>query len=596
MQFICIHTNENGTFYKVSEEAKIFLAQLHQPIAVVSAVGPYRGGKSWILNRLANKTSSAKHSVQKQFETSPTVQPQTRGLWITNEPTDNILFMDTEGLNAPKSTLALDINILALALFFSSKVIFSSIGPINSNALDNLQCAIGTAEWLSKEAQVFESKPHLLWLLRDFSLQLKDEAKNPITATQYLEQSLANATELRDALHQLFEVRTCIAMIRPVQRDSDLEHMQHLLPAFERDVQFVQDNVYHSTPMKKFNGRDVTGPVMLAMAESLCAILSKGDKAPKLVSVWENARLAANAEARYKTLEHFNTNLHAHSTPEPKLFFWGMETIEHQLKNALQTWARLSLGARIEDTTSLVEGCLQSAQTSSQVKMTQWIDAMSKANDDSFLHLLPQTLQQALNPWMEQHKKMEQELVLCKQQLEEVSSQLELLHTTQHKSLESALVNEEQLRQTKQELQHKSTELEELLAAHAAFRETAMMQKTQLEQQLHALKQKQDSEGTSVTKLQERIESLTREKETKTNEYVKLETENLENARKRKLCETQTKLLETQLQTKTTEINFLTSTKAQTDAEVAKLRAENSTARMDMFKIQCRLDTMFNTK
>ena len=52
---VCLINNEEGGGLSVQQEALEILQQIQQPVVVVTIVGPYRSGKSYLMNRLAGK-------------------------------------------------------------------------------------------------------------------------------------------------------------------------------------------------------------------------------------------------------------------------------------------------------------------------------------------------------------------------------------------------------------------------------------------------------------------------------------------------------------------------------------------------------------
>jgi hypothetical protein len=92
----------NGKFL-INQRALSILRQLEGNIAVCSIVGPYRTGKSFILNWILKKKSAF------EIGGSGSVNSSTRGIWTWNTPIKhknkngefNLILLDTEGLGSP---------------------------------------------------------------------------------------------------------------------------------------------------------------------------------------------------------------------------------------------------------------------------------------------------------------------------------------------------------------------------------------------------------------------------------------------------------------------------------------------------------------
>ena len=92
--------------FLINEEAKKILSRSeNKQIGIVSLVGKYRTGKSFLLNRVLIEKKNLKG-----FEVAPTIKPCTKGIWlwasplIINNNYSNTPFpaylIDTEGLGA----------------------------------------------------------------------------------------------------------------------------------------------------------------------------------------------------------------------------------------------------------------------------------------------------------------------------------------------------------------------------------------------------------------------------------------------------------------------------------------------------------------
>ena len=127
-----IVTGEDGVSLAVDEEAKTILASIERPMVVVSVVGMYRTGKSFLLNMLMNKTDG--------FPLGSTVEAKTKGIWmwVGDFPGDSsraLLLLDTEGLHDPeKGSKSHDAQIFTLSVLMSSILIYNSKGAIDSSS------------------------------------------------------------------------------------------------------------------------------------------------------------------------------------------------------------------------------------------------------------------------------------------------------------------------------------------------------------------------------------------------------------------------------------------------------------------------------
>ena len=133
-------------------------------LGVISIVGKYRTGKSFIVNRvLLNK-------VEKGFKVGPTINPCTKviiiflnnylkGLWMWNQTIKaenpehddmEILVIDSEGFAGVDEHSNHDSRIFLFALLLSSYFIYNSVGNIDESALQSLTLIIN----LAKEIQM----------------------------------------------------------------------------------------------------------------------------------------------------------------------------------------------------------------------------------------------------------------------------------------------------------------------------------------------------------------------------------------------------------------------------------------------------------
>jgi hypothetical protein len=81
-----------------------------------------------------------------------------------------------------------DIKLLMLVFLISSTVIYNSLGAIDEVALDQFRTVLNLKHCLA--AQESAEKVKLVWVLRDFALQLVNKNGREMSANDYLEQCL----------------------------------------------------------------------------------------------------------------------------------------------------------------------------------------------------------------------------------------------------------------------------------------------------------------------------------------------------------------------------------------------------------------------
>lgn len=135
-----------------------------------------------------------------------------------------------------------DSRIFLFSLLLSSYFIYNSVGSIDENALNTLNLIINLAKDIqtktnntSDDAANF---PSFLWVVRDFTLQIVDKNGEKITSKEYLENALEfqngssdaimSKNKIRRLLKQFFTNRDCETMVRPVEREKDLQRLDEM--------------------------------------------------------------------------------------------------------------------------------------------------------------------------------------------------------------------------------------------------------------------------------------------------------------------------------------------------------------------------------
>ena len=302
--------NKKTKKFIINEDAVSILTKPeNKQIGIVSLVGKYRTGKSFLLNRVLIDKKSLKG-----FDVGPTIKPCTKGIWlwssplmITNKSSTTpfpAYLIDTEGLGAYDEEINHDSKIFLIAILISSLFIYNSFGTIDEVALNNLSLILNLSKSLKlrNNSNVLNSKesddkemakyfPSLLWLLRDFALKLEDSDGNVITAKQYLDNALmeqrghrASIEEknlVRKLIKTYFVERDCFPLVRPVENENDLQNLMNLpdskiRPEFIKQSEMLRNKIYMKIKPKTFNGKILSGPMLVDLLESVVNAINEG--------------------------------------------------------------------------------------------------------------------------------------------------------------------------------------------------------------------------------------------------------------------------------------------------------------------------------
>ena len=307
-------TFENGKFI-ISEEARKLLSQkCNDNLGIISLVGKYRTGKSFLLNRVI---LNRKENIG--FNVGPTFKPCTKGIWIWSDPLiiNNVhsskpfpcYLIDTEGLGAYDEEINHDSKIFLIAILISSLFVYNSFGAIDENQINNLSFVLNLSKTIKiksvsiedNEEELAQYFPTLLWLLRDFSLKLEDKNGNVITEKQYLENALEELSGLSNTIEEknrvralsrtYFPERDCFVMVRPIEKEQDLQNLQNLpdnqfRKEFLEQSKIFRNKVMKKTKPKRFRNKILTGAMLVELVQSILDSINSGS-IPVIENSWK---------------------------------------------------------------------------------------------------------------------------------------------------------------------------------------------------------------------------------------------------------------------------------------------------------------------
>jgi len=230
--------------FTINEDVIKLLEADTMPFTVVSVVGPYRTGKSYLLNRIMGRRDG--------FSLGPTVEAKTKGIWFWlgdffGNPERALILLDTEGLHDTQQTdNAHDMNIFILTVLLSSVFIYNTKGTIDSKSLDGLHLASEMSQFISSNStdqnleegqNLGQHFPLFIWAVRDHHLKLEIDGKI-VTANEYLDHCLKTKkgfspqvyqyNAIRDAIRNFFPQRECQVFPVPVTNPDLMNNLDTL--------------------------------------------------------------------------------------------------------------------------------------------------------------------------------------------------------------------------------------------------------------------------------------------------------------------------------------------------------------------------------
>lgn len=307
--FQVVRPTANHTSMVPVSEGLRRLAQHEQPISVISVVGPYHSGKSFLLNSLVGETGV--------FQIGRRTDPETMGIWLCRtdfkaQDGSEVWLMDSEGFFGPSVGETYDAKIFTIATLLGAHLVYNSVKVIDQQAVNLL-------EMLARRAQLFRTRssaevsetdmpdflsvrsfPPLTWVVEDFVQELPHEYRIGGGATAWLKSYLSkiNGTSAGDDHHVHFlsklysdlHVHTLFlpATARHQLQDLSKVPWDQLTPEFKEEVEALRRSILQSLIARRFEGAPMTGQSLQRALQFIVQALQRGmfHDLPSLWSTW----------------------------------------------------------------------------------------------------------------------------------------------------------------------------------------------------------------------------------------------------------------------------------------------------------------------
>lgn len=280
---LIVFDEETQTYCLDPDTASYLTAHLDEdaPLRILAIAGLYRTGKSGLMRCMFGC----------DFKSTATTNSCTKGIWVSHVEEHDLLVVDTEGLGSSDTPAdAHDSTIFALALILCGSFCYNSRGNINDRALSSIATTLEIAKVVHATGAL--AFPTFTWILRDFTLRLATRNGERLSPTEYLEQVLQITPQhdegkrrVRETIKTLFARRACATLVRPCDRDSDLQDLTSLRPEFERGVADLRTRLLGGLRPLTRDGTPVTPPVFVALASRYVDTVNRG-AVPRIGDVW----------------------------------------------------------------------------------------------------------------------------------------------------------------------------------------------------------------------------------------------------------------------------------------------------------------------
>ncbi|XWS31502.1 hypothetical protein CRYUN_Cryun23aG0081700 [Craigia yunnanensis] len=295
--FPIVEPDPGHTKLRLSREGLEVISRITTPIAAVAVIGPYRSGKSFLLNQLLSLSCYEGFGVGHMRDT------KTKGVWVWGTPLEldidgvrtSVFYLDTEGFESVGKSNVYDDRIFALATVMSSVLIYNLPETIREADISRLSFAVELAEefygrftlllYTELKGQDVAFEPaKLLWLIQRDFLQGKsvkemvDEALRHVPNTDG-DKNIDQVNQIRDSLAVMGDNSTAFSLPQPHLMRTKLCDLKDddLDPMYVKKRELLKELVASVIHPKIVQGKPLNGKEFVSFLEQILEALNKGE-------------------------------------------------------------------------------------------------------------------------------------------------------------------------------------------------------------------------------------------------------------------------------------------------------------------------------
>ncbi|KAF9604624.1 hypothetical protein IFM89_008890 [Coptis chinensis] len=288
-RFPIVEPDSGHTKLRLSREGLEAIEKITTPISAVAVIGPYRSGKSFLLNQLLSLSCYQGFGVGHMRDT------KTKGIWVWGIPLKlvidgvetSVLYLDTEGFESVGKSNVYDDRIFALATVMSSVLIYNLPETIREADISRLSFAVELAEefYGRVEGQDVAFEPaKLLWLIQRDFLQGKSVQEMVNEALQRVpnrdgDRNIDQVNQIRESLAIMGDNSTAFSLPQPHLQRTKLCDMKdgELDPIYVKKREQLKELVASIIRPKIVQGKTLNGKEFVSFLEKILEALNKGE-------------------------------------------------------------------------------------------------------------------------------------------------------------------------------------------------------------------------------------------------------------------------------------------------------------------------------